>query len=158
MSANKVVQLQVRMTRPAPSTYQADLFGDTNPTGRYFCFLNIDEVDQDTLLKVIARNSVHTVVDLRKLPLFDKPKFSHRSVMTHFRQHGILYLEYAMAVRSPSIFSDLHRDEQEPLGLSLWIYDESTRAVGWYDHVRKGLKNTPLFDAEVPFRTLERRP
>ncbi|MND81534.1 hypothetical protein D3C80_733350 [compost metagenome] len=137
--------------------YQADLFKNTESGGRYFCFLDVDVLDQGSLLSVVAKNSVHTVVDLRVLPFFDRPKFNHKSLMSYFRDQRVMYLEYAVAVRSPSMFSQLHRDEAEPLGLSLWLYDDTTISVGWYDHVRRAMKDTQLFDAEVPSRTLEQR-
>lgn len=157
MPGMKVVSLrQEPIPAPNNSGRQSDLFGEAQPAGRYFCLLNINDLNEDRLLSIVVRHTVHTIVDLRQLPVFERPRFNHRHLMSYFRDHKVLYLEYAVALRNPEMFSALHREDNEPLGLSLWIYDESTVSVGWYDHVRKSLKSTPLFDAEVPARTLMR--
>lgn len=45
-------------------------------------------------------NAVTTVIDLRGVPVFPKPRFDHRFLMSYFYERSVNYIEFAMIKKS----------------------------------------------------------
>lgn len=135
---------------------QLDLFGQAPMDHRLFCFLDVNDISQDILMTSIVRNAIDTIVDLRPVPVFSKPKFDHHEITSWFSLHGVSYLEYAFAVFDPVSFAEMDRQyikSQRTSRLSVWIYDDLSKELGWFEKVRFELRNS-FSGAEITARSL----
>ena len=148
---------------------QSALFGCEAEQRGYIVFLDIEWRKQETFLTLLARNAVRGLVDLRPRPVFDKPRFRHRDVVQYLYERDVIYLEYGLLSKYNSKLVERSRcglqcEGEEKLntilgrGLTLCLYDDASRAVGWLDEVRRLLQHSPSFHAEIHPRALDAAP
>jgi len=143
---------------------QLSLFEQMGENLGRIVFLDISWLAEETLLNVMTRNGVTALFDLRPKPVFERPRFRHRHVVQYFFQNNVQYLEYAMLARD--IRDDWRRSSGSPpnaeaplremlsRGLTICLFDEATRSAGWIDDVRRLVRSTPGYRAEVHPRAL----
>ena len=148
---------------------QSALFGCEAEQRGYIVFLHIEWLKQEALLTLLARNAVRALVDLRPRPVFNKPRFQHRDVVHYLYERDLTYLEYGLLSKSKGKLEEhsrrgLEGEREEKLntirgrGLTVCLYDDTARAVGWLDEVRRLLRHVPSFHAEIHPRALDAAP
>ncbi len=159
MTRNNVVSLWAdRPISDHAPPGQLSLFGDAEESSACFSFVDLDGLDQAAFLNIIARNAVSTIIDLRPVPVFKRPKYIHRDLVDYFSCHEIIYFEYAMAEMSRnkrtslSIARTIHARRQ--VGLTICVHDEMSREKGWLDVARYNFRRSKLFSVEVHPRSL----
>ncbi len=80
---------------------QLELFDLNYGATRAIAYLDIAVLDQDRLIRSLTMKSVKTIIDLRGVPVFPKPRFDHRYLMTYFYERSVDYIECAMIARAP---------------------------------------------------------
>lgn len=132
---------------------QLDLFGGEASLSNFVAFLDIDDLDQDIFLSILAKNPVSAVLDIRPRPVFRQPKFVHAEISRHMAVHHVHYFEYAVALGDPdcgSVHSIARRiNYRRGDGLTLCLFDESSRERGWIEAARRTLRRSRLFKAEL---------
>jgi hypothetical protein len=126
-------------------------------------FVKIDNFVEETFLKLIALNAVTAIIDLRPRPVFGRPHFHHKRTVSYLFQRKIAYIEYALS-RNARQISNVSSHEDEVLksalesalirGLTVCVYDETSREVGWLDQFRKTLRSISGYNAEMNPRSL----
>ncbi|MNS79258.1 hypothetical protein D3C72_1129070 [compost metagenome] len=132
---------------------QLDLFGGEVSLSNFVTFLDIDDLDQDIFLSILTKNPVSAVLDIRPRPVFRRPKFVHSEISQHMAVQHIHYFDYAVAlgdaddgsIRSIARRINYRRDH----GLTLCLYDDSSRERGWIEAARRTLRRSRLFKAEL---------
>ena len=164
-SEAKVVSLRpgslLSPQRAAEEENTLDFFGhDMDGRGKV-AFLDIDQLITARLFRLIVRNSVKSVIDLRPRPVFARPRFKHKEVVSYFHAHQVCYFEYALLIQSgQSQYSYLFNgddrwlDDALKYGLSICIYDSESVMSGWPSELRCRLKKSPSFSAELHPRSL----
>lgn len=143
-----------RSTQPK----QLSLFGEREEHANYISFIDLDELEQSDFFSVITANAVSAVLDIRAAPVFRRPHFNHSEVMGYFSEHHVSYFEYAVAASDNQgqgrfdIARSVNRGRT--IGLTICIYDESSRNRGWLDAARLTLRRSSLFTAELSPRAL----
>ncbi|GBU15899.1 MULTISPECIES: hypothetical protein [Methylobacteriaceae] len=127
-------------------------------------FVDVGALDEERLFRLLALNAVTALVDLRPCPVFERPRFRHKSVVFHLRDRDIRYIEFAMLVRRPladptlvSMGVSNAYAKIEPaltMGLSICIYDTAARDLGWLDQMRRLLRHSSTYQAELHPRAL----
>ncbi|RYG58031.1 MAG: hypothetical protein EON56_00920 [Alphaproteobacteria bacterium] len=132
---------------------QLELFGDVKSYSNFVSFLDIDTLDQEKLIDILTRNAVASILDIRARPVFRKPKFAHSELSRYFTHRNIHYFDYAMALGDPdtghpnSIARRVNFGRES--GLTICLYDQSSRDRGWVEAARRTLKRSRLFKAEL---------
>ena len=124
-----------------------DLFGSLARSRGKVAFIDIEDWTEDEFLGVLTRNAVATLVDLRLRPIFRAPRYRHKVVISHLRDHSILYVEAALldgtgglgitavgAKLSAQVLSRLSS------GLTILIHDDAAKRKGWLLDVRARLR------------------
>lgn len=150
-----IVRLAVPVVSdPRPSGgAQLELFGDVNSYSSFVSFLDVDNLDQEKLIDILTRNAVTSILDIRVRPVFRKPKFVHSELSRYFTYRNIHYFDYAMALADPetghpnSIARRVNFGREH--GLTICLYDQSSRDRGWIEAARKTLRRSRLFKAEL---------
>jgi hypothetical protein len=104
------------VTRPR----QLDLFSGNQDNVRTIVYLSLEHVDQDLLLNTFIKHAVQTIIDLRARPVFPKPRFDHKYLMSYFYQRSMNYIELAMI---SSLANSEQADDCNPDRLSSWMAD-----------------------------------
>lgn len=168
MAERKVIGFPSRHVDFPPVVAGADqlcLFGPAGEGRGKVAFLDVADLAEETLLRTLAMNAVTAVVDLRPVPVFARPKFRHRHVIFYLHSRRIEYIEYAfIGVRSIGAGPEISAmnasgvyDRIEPAldrGLSLCLYDQRTRELGWLDDVRRAFRHARGYMAELHPRWL----
>ena len=120
-----------------------DLFGSVNEVRGKVVFLDEAEWHEDSLLRVMARNSIGAVVDMRSRPIFRLPRYRHRHVVSYFYRHGIYYLELVNFLHDvPMGEKRIHHDLAELVfshaehGLTIFLFDIDAKKRGWIESVK----------------------
>lgn len=80
---------------------QLDLFSRSYGRSVAIAFFNLESIDQNVLLSSLIKHSIKTIIDLRSRPIFPRPQFDHKYIMSYFYHCSINYIECAMS-QSPS--------------------------------------------------------
>lgn len=126
---------------------QRDLFDQIDGACAKIVFLDISELNEDRLLQMLAQNIIAAVVDLRPRPIFRAPKFRHKYVVSYLYRNRIRYIE-------AGLIGNVLTKEKLEIGLSLipaisegletgitiFIYDDSTKEKDWVSNLRSYLK------------------
>lgn len=80
---------------------QLELFDHTYGSVRAISYLDIAVLDQDRFIRSLIMNAVTTIIDLRGVPVFPKPRFDHRFLMSYFYERSVDYIEFAMIRKTP---------------------------------------------------------
>ncbi len=126
-------------------------------------FVKIDNFVEETFLRLIALNAVTAIIDLRPRPVFGRPHFHHKRTVSYLFQQKIAYIEYALSSNARPI-SNVSSREDKVLktalenalnrGLTVCVYDETSREVGWLDQFRRTLRSISGYNAEMNPRSL----
>lgn len=143
---------------------QPNLFGHAGENRGKIVFLDICWLAEETLLTLLTRNAVTALIDLRPRPVFDRPRFRHKNVVHYLHERNVLYLEYAMlarGVRDPASHIRYKSQGAEQKigallgrGLTVCVYDEASKTVGWLEEIRHVLRHAPDYLAEMHPRAL----
>lgn len=163
MVDGKVVHLfgsGVHVAPPTPSN--RDLFGSMQEARDKVVFLDEADWQEESLLRVMARNPVAAVVDMRSRPVFRLPYYRHRYVISYFYRHRILYIEMASLSREGSAGTEDVRanlatvlSERAKYGLTICIYDKETKERGRLDYFKALAKLAMNGFVELHPRALE---
>lgn len=131
---------------------------DENGRGKVV-FIDINELTENTMLEIVVRNAVRSVIDIRPNTVFDKPRFRHKSIVGYLHLWNIPYIEYAMTVRNrhveeKQISVDDQIEDALGRGLVLCLFDSESKKCGWISDLRTRLARMPNFLAEVNSRSL----
>jgi hypothetical protein len=158
----KVVHLRGSQVEARHEPEQLRLFKEPKRVSGLFVFLNIDLLDQQSFLKLIAENSVSTIVDVRNVPIFSTPDFDHVATTSYLMSRGISYIEYAMLnylFEKHSDFAiarEIHARRED--GLTLCIYDRSSMDAGVVGEIKEKFRRSKLYAAEITPRSLSAHP
>lgn len=107
---------------------QLSLFAGDYEKVAAITFIGLEDMDQDILLRSIIKHSIKTIIDLRSKPIFPKPRFDHKYIMSYFYSRSMNYIECAMS-RSSTF-------EPRPLGraqdcdhLDRWISGDASPGI-----------------------------
>jgi hypothetical protein len=78
---------------------QLELFDHKFGSVRAISYLDIAFLDQDRLIRSLIMNAVTKIIDLRRVPVFPKPRFDHRFLMSYFYERSVDYIEFAMITK-----------------------------------------------------------
>ncbi len=141
-----------------------DLFGGNDKGSGRIVFVDVDALSEEILLRIIARNAIASVVDLRPRPVFMRPRFRHKRVVSYLYRRNVLYIEYAFLLlsmsKSPYTAKKKSGSADEEIenalkrGLTMFLYDEEAKVAGLMDDVRRRLKRLSSFSAELHPRAL----
>lgn len=81
---------------------QLELFDHAYSSIRAISYLDIAVLDQDRFIRSVIMNAVTTIIDLRGVPVFPKPRFDHRFLMSYFYERAVNYIECAMIRKVPA--------------------------------------------------------
>jgi hypothetical protein len=129
-------------------------------------FVNVDWLVENVLLNIIVINGVTGIIDLRPRPVFSRPKFRHKKVLSYLYEHNIRYFECALYASSNQARANrsLNLEILTALssvvdhGLTICIYDESARSLGWMDDIRNVLRRFPSYTELHPSSLVGLRP
>ncbi|NNM74247.1 hypothetical protein [Enterovirga aerilata] len=160
------VARSVEIPRPGVNSgYEPTLFASAPEGKGKIVFVDVEWLAEETLLTAIARNGVTAILDVRPRPIFPRPKFRHKNVVLYFFQRKVRYLEYAMLPRATrSGFeqralpckeaADTLIVEVLSRGLTMCLYDEQARKMGWLDDIRHLVRRAAGYTAELHPRSL----
>lgn len=171
MAERKVLSFPSRSVEAGPYRprcdyqHQPSLFGDGADGRGKVAFIDIKILTEEPFLRILTMNGVRAVVDLRPVPVFERPRFRHRQVVFYFHDRHIQYVEFAFTVKRPVRMrsdlaamqgSDLYGKIEKALenGLALCLYDEASRELGWLDEMRRILRLSNAHLAELNPRSL----
>jgi hypothetical protein len=127
-------------------------------------FAHMDDLDEAGLIGLLAPNGITSLLDMRPVAVFARPRFRHRYVVGYLYDHGVRYLEYAMMTldcpRKVTEFSSYDAATRPDIeralaaGHTLVVYDGTSRERGWMDEVRRSLRLSAGFRVEVHPRAL----
>lgn len=132
---------------------QLELFGQQDRSSNYVVFIDADGLDQDLLMDILTRNAITSILDIRARPVFRRPKFVHADIFRYLSYRRIHYFDYAIAMSDPvdgspnAIARRVNHGRES--GLTLCLYDQSSKDRGWIDVARRTLKRSKLFKAEL---------
>jgi hypothetical protein len=98
MATEKIVNLPVSVKsvdHEASSSDQLELFNLFADGFLGWVLLNPAKFAQSTFLRVLARNEFHCILDFRSKPVFQKPGYDHKSILSYLYSKGISYIDIA---------------------------------------------------------------
>lgn len=136
--------------RKNASNSQLELFSTQMALSNHFAFLDLRWLDEIMLTNLVARNGVSVIVDLRKKPIFPKPKFNHKNTINFLRTSKVEYLEFAFLkvdfLQSYSRFGKARQIRNRlshgmESGMALCLYDEYENDLDYISDFRYLLNN-----------------
>jgi hypothetical protein len=98
MPAEKVVPIRPAQDQPTQrAAQQPTLFHDPAKSFGHVIFVDIANLSQDKLLTLLSKNTVHSLIDVRNLPVFRKPKFNHAEIWDYINARKIEYIDLTSA-------------------------------------------------------------
>lgn len=109
---DKVVKFPGRSALGTPQTTpprnnQSSFFSNWHHGGGHFVIFDVSNLDQEKLSNIVARNNVSSVFDFRSKPVFEKPLFSHKEIVSYFGRRKIPYYDAAYFERSLEPFTEV---------------------------------------------------
>lgn len=136
-------------------------------------YVDIATLHQKSLVELVEQVRIRSVVDARRCPVFGKPRFDHRYVVSFLHQAGVPYVEMVMLALRPrgergtGIFradeTTARLTDAFARGTSLCLYDADAREHGWLEETRRLVRLAPGYACEIhpsallPGRTLRAR-
>lgn len=140
------------------------LFGERGKHRGKIAFVDIGILTEDLLLKIVTRNAITSVIDIRSKPIFTKPYFNHKRILAYFYSRNIYYVEYMFLTINQDrdrISSNIGRKSADTalnnalsLGLSLAIYDTNSSSIDLTEDFRRRLSRLSEYVTEVHPRSL----
>jgi hypothetical protein len=168
MADEKVVQFRPGETTK-PSAIELPLFGDPSQSYGTVAFLHVAGVKQDDLMRILSRNAVAAIIDLRAVPVFEWPQFRHSQLVDYLSSRKIAYVDLTvMSFKSsvPDAFlsqlaSQPHRllgklAQALDKGMALILYDEASLTSNAMSDLRRLLAHHSSFRAEIHPSALNR--
>lgn len=126
-----------KLNRTAPThtdNSQLELFSNRLSLSKHFVFMDFSWLDEVVLTHLVVRNHISVLIDLRKKPIFEKPKFNHKKTIGFLEQSKVEYFEYAFLkmdfFQSSSKFVKARKIRNRishgmERGMALCLYDEN---------------------------------
>lgn len=149
---------EVRPLHPEPK--QLDLFEHAYGALRVISYLDIAALEQEQLIRSLVKNAVTTIIDLRSVPVFPKPRFDHRYLMSYFYERSVNYIEFAMVEKLPTAHIcareslDNWLASSRRFGVTACITDDAAIREGVVASFRKGMAKAVDAFIEVHPRAL----
>ena len=130
----------------------------------HIAYINLDDLAEEALLRLLAINGVSGVIDARIHPVFARPRFKHRNVVEYLNLRKIYYFEYAFFAfhcmdmipikweKSARAFAEIER--LLPLGLTVCLFDKESKNLGWLEEVKHICTHASGFITELHPRSL----
>lgn len=163
MPAEKVVPIRPEQDQPTHrATTQHTLFHDPARSFGHVIFVDIANLSQDKLLTILSKNAVYSLIDVRNLPVFRKPKFDHAALWDYINARKIEYMDLTspqarreideafiavLASQPHPIFGRLSRALER--GVTLILYENGTETRKPISGIRNLLKHHSSFRAEL---------
>jgi hypothetical protein len=168
MGNDKIINLPIRRDGQVPAV-ELPLFGDPATSHGLVAFIDVQNLNQDTLFNIITRNSVSAVIDVRKAPIFSRPRFRHAEVADYFWSRRIAYLDLtSQSVQSSFAEAHISLLASQPhhiigkvaeildRGLTLVIYEESAFNSSATADLRRLFVHHGSYRAEIHPKALNR--
>ena len=147
MSEQRVVLFPAFAKRASASNEAAcpapDLFGATAAAMK-FVFINIALLHEELLFRIMTKNGICGVIDLRDRPIFRMPFFDHQKVFRYFNNRHTTYFEMDHLERRGEADSDEIQDEIRRTlknGTVLIIFDDEAREESKTERLRRTLRS-----------------
>lgn len=132
---------------------QLELFGHHVCGSNFVTFIDVENLNQDSLIDIVTKNAVVSILDIRARPVFRRPNFVHAEIFRYLEYRKIHYFDYAVVAADPAEHG-LHAiarrvNHGRGNGLTLCLYDESSNQKGWVEEARRTLRRSKLFRAEL---------
>lgn len=105
---------------------------------------------QDNFLNIVVRNRFDLILDLRPAPVFHRPNYDHKSLMSNLYNSSVRYVDIAKIAQSPSneftlFFSEFRKkfrlyDGSEAPFYTLCLTDSSLQAKEIVRQFRKAIR------------------
>lgn len=153
----KVMPTAARANFPSERSNQLQLFSDASLQNQQFVFVDIDRLDENSLLRMVAMNAVSLLIDVRSAPTFERPKFKHEEVTSYLFHHKVEYFEYAFKLKElgDELCGELNSAiGSKSAGLTLCLYDRDAKSRGLCDHARRSIKRSGELGVELSPRAV----
>jgi hypothetical protein len=162
MNSAKIIPIRVGQTPARLDPQQRDLFADPGKFSGHIIFVDISTLWQEKLLRILNKNAVQALVDIRKIPVFRKPKFNHKRLMDYITSRNISYFDFTsqksrleigeaivalLASQPHPLFGPLSKALDS--GLTVILYDSNEDAQTSISDIRNLLKYHSSFRAEL---------
>ncbi|GAA0530892.1 hypothetical protein FHS83_002610 [Rhizomicrobium palustre] len=165
MAESKVLKFPVHNTPTSGSEVRtADLFGACLHGRDKIAFIDIDEFSEDTFLRLLARNAVTAIIDIRPKPVFERPNFEHKRTVSYLYQRDINYVEYAILLLSQADPTNRSTDAYDELisaiqghiraGLTIFLFNKEAHEIGWVQQFRNYIRDSRISCTEIHPRSL----
>jgi hypothetical protein len=146
---------------------QPTLFHDPAKSFGQVIFIDIANLSQDKLLTILSKNAVTSLIDVRNLPVFRKPRFNHAEIWDYINARKIEYIDLTSAqarreideafiarlVSQPHlVFGRLSKALER--GVTLILYESGAETRQAVSGIRNLLTHNSAFRAELHPSTL----
>lgn len=162
MESKNIVSLRSGQSSSRPTPQQRVLFEDPAKSFGYVIFIDITSLSQEKMLKILSMNEVNALIDIRKIPVFRKPKFKHAEIIDYITARKIQYLDFTSEISRNQIgdaMMALLASQPHPLsgqisraldsGLTVILYEENEDTKLSISGIRNLLKYHSSFRAEL---------
>lgn len=153
---NRVVTLPGVKRSEEVEPRQLTLFFDLQEASNQFVFVDIRQLNERSLIRILVSASVSLVIDLRPAPVFSRPKFKHSNVSEYIHSRNIDYFEYAYRI-SCSVDANLELQavlENKGEGLTLCLFDDLGKERGWCEQARQSIRRSHSQAIEINSRLM----
>jgi Protein of unknown function, DUF488 len=168
MPAEKVVPIRPGQDQPTQrAVAQPRLFHDPAKSFGHVIFIDVANLSQDKLLAILSKNAVYSLIDVRNLPVFRKPKFNHAELWDYIVARKIEYIDLTSAQARREIdeaFIALLASQTHPVferlsralerGVTLILYENGAETKRAMSGMRNLITHHSLFRAELHPSTL----
>jgi len=143
------------------SAHELPLFGDPSETHGKVAYIDLGKLTQEEFFRILSRNGVKSIIDLRSVPVFRRPQFLHSQIADYLMSQKITYVDLTLVpFRSMHIaLLNLLASQPHQLlgkiaqaldnGLTLVLYDQDTRETNAVSDLRRFLASHSSFRAEI---------
>ena len=170
---DKILQFRgisaLEFSRKQKKTSDFDLFSHHKRFANKFVFVNIEDLEQQNLYRIIKLNSVKVIVDLRIFPIFQKPEFNHKEISDYFINNNLTYFDFSdltqSIMSSPSFAPNSYKVKLKRLksllrgmqeGLCLILFDHHIYDQQILPYVREIISDQHSRHSELNPRSLNR--
>jgi hypothetical protein len=170
MTGDKIISID-RGQRPTavPPSELPQLIGDPARAHGMVAFLDVTILHQESFLTILSRNPVTAIIDIRDVPVFEKPHFRHAEVADYLLRRRIAYLDLtSYSVRNAFAEAHVNLLASQPhqligriaqildSGLTLITHDGSTLRNSLINDLRRLFAHHTSFRAEIHPSALSR--
>jgi Protein of unknown function, DUF488 len=162
METPKVVPFRTEQSHVAPRPQQRKLFENPAKAFGHVIFLDIETLSQEKIIALMNKNAVQAFVDIRKIPVFRKPKFNHKQLADYMTAKKIQYFDFTSEKSRAEIaaaFLALLASQPHPLfgqiskaldsGVTVFLCDANEETNRSISDIRNLLKYHSSYRAEL---------